>query len=376
MRTTGLKIKIACENLASICDTSCVVYENENLKWHKVGSTEVCLKSANPSWKKTIDIDYHFGKREMLKFKVCNQDKEIVGGMEVTLATLVASPGKVFKSKMTLGPSKNGRFIITTKECPSQKRHGQPSFVDYIQNGTALNFAVAIDFTSSNGNPRSSSSLHYRGNPKGKNAYTEAIRALGPILEDYDADNLFPACGFGAKVPPSDEVSHGFFLNQSRHNPDCRGVEGILKAYATSLEKVKLSGPTHFAPVINYTAKVARQHKDGRKYYVLLIITDGAITDLEQTKSAIIKASDLPMSIIIIGVGKANFSSMVALDSDDRLLRYHGREAKRDIVQFVEINKFAKDNGTWKKKALAMEVLSEVPTQVVQWMTENGINPL
>ena len=46
-------------------------------------------------------------------------------------------------------------------------------------------------------------------------------------------------------------------------------------------------------------------------YTLLLIITDGVITDLEATKTAIVAASDLPLSIIIIGVGDADFSAMV-----------------------------------------------------------------
>jgi len=51
-------------------------------------------------------------------------------------------------------------------------------------------------------------------------------------------------------------------------------------------------------------------------YSVLLIITDGAITDASQTVDAIVQASYLPLSIIIIGVGNADFSQMNILDGD------------------------------------------------------------
>ena len=47
------------------------------------------------------------------------------------------------------------------------------------------------------------------------------------------------------------------------------------------------------------------------------MLTDGAISDMDNTKRAIIAASRLPMSIIIIGVGGANFSAMDKLDADD-----------------------------------------------------------
>jgi hypothetical protein len=72
-------------------------------------------------------------------------------------------------------------------------------------------------------------------------------------------------------------------------------------------------------------------------YTILLIVTDGVITDLEATKEAIVDASALPLSVIIVGVGDADFSAMVALDADEeRLTDQHGRRAQRDVVQFVK----------------------------------------
>lgn len=74
---------------------------------------------------------------------------------------------------------------------------------------------------------------------------------------------------------------------------------------------------------------------------MLLIITDGVITDMDQTRTAIVEASYLPMSIIIVGVGRADFSAMEFLDSDDKLLRSaRGDVAARDIVQFVPFRDF------------------------------------
>ena len=57
-------------------------------------------------------------------------------------------------------------------------------------------------------------------------------------------------------------------------------------------------------------------------FFVLMIVTDGVITDMEATKQAIIQNSNLPFSIIIVGVGGADFDAMEELDSDDKLLEY------------------------------------------------------
>lgn len=73
-----------------------------------------------------------------------------------------------------------------------------------------------------------------------------------------------------------------------------------------------------------------------QQYYILLILTDGVVTDMADTREAIVRASHLPMSIIIVGVGNADFTDMQVLDGDDGVLcSPRGEPALRDIVQFV-----------------------------------------
>ncbi|XP_066859547.1 copine-9 isoform X3 [Anser cygnoides] len=88
------------------------------------------------------------------------------------------------------------------------------TFVDYIRGGTQLNFTVAIDFTASNGMPSQPTSLHY-ASPYQLSAYALALKAVGEIIQDYDSDKLFPAYGFGAKLPPDGKISHQFPLVRS-----------------------------------------------------------------------------------------------------------------------------------------------------------------
>lgn len=57
----------------------------------------------------------------------------------------------------------------------------------------------------------------------------------------------------------------------------------MLDAYRFCLNQVQLYGPTHFAPIINHVAKIAKSHQDGSKYFILLILTDGVITDILET---------------------------------------------------------------------------------------------
>jgi len=354
-------------------------------QWTVVHRTEVLKRNLNPSWKpfnlsitSLCNADHH----RTLKFSVddwnMNGSHSHIGEFTTSVAELVeGGTGQSFqlineKKKKKKGSRYKNSGQLHINNCALEIK---PTFLDYISNGTELAFTVAIDFTASNGNPQDPHSLHYNNPTGAPNQYITAIKAVGDIIQDYDSDKLFPALGFGARIPPTGQVSHEFFLNLTQ-DPYCSGVDGILAAYYQSLNTVQLYGPTNFSPVINHAANFARAYQhDPSNYFVLLILTDGVITDFDATKRAIINASDLPLSIIIVGVGSEDFEAMEELDSDDQLLTHYGQTAKRDIVQFVEMQKFLKGS-TWSKELLAQEVLAEIPDQLVSYMQAKKFQPL
>ncbi|KAL8171267.1 hypothetical protein V2J09_023071 [Rumex salicifolius] len=245
------------------------------------------------------------------------------------------------------------------------------TFLEYISSGFELSFMVAVDFTGSNGDPRSPNSLHYV-DPSGRlNAYQQAIMDVGQVIQFYDTDRHFHAWGFGGMYNGS--VSHCFNLNGSPHPTEVQGVEGIMAAYSYALHTVRLAGPTLFSNVIYNAAEIVAQSlHNNSKYYVLLIITDGVLTDIQETKDALVKASDLPLSILIIGVGNADFTQMEILDGDGgtRLKSSTGQVATRDIVQFVPMRDVQGD-----EMSILQCLLEELPEQFLTYMRSKGIKP-
>ncbi|KAM3345040.1 hypothetical protein P3S68_024749 [Capsicum galapagoense] len=248
------------------------------------------------------------------------------------------------------------------------------SFLEYISSGFELNFMVAVDFTASNGNPRSPDSLHYI-DPSGRlNAYQRAIMEVGDIIQFYDSDKLFPAWGFGGKAY-NGTVSHCFNLNGSSDASEVEGVGGIMAAYAGALQNFTLSGPTLFGHVVNNKAAeiaVESLKYNHSKYFVLLIITDGVITDMQETIDALVRASDLPLSILIVGVGGADFSQMEVLDADNgqRLESSTGRVDTGDIVQFVPMREVHS-----RQISVVQALLEELPGQFLTYMRGRDIIP-
>ncbi len=123
--------------------------------------------------------------------------------------------------------------------------------------------------------------------------YQQAIVSVGEILANYDPLQQFACYGFGGVV--NRVVNHCFALNGNPSSPVVSGVQGMLDAYEKALLNVGLSGPTNFAPVINTAAAAAQSFVDGyrggqQRYAVLLIMTDGQITDMSATVEAIARA--------------------------------------------------------------------------------------
>ncbi|KAI8525398.1 hypothetical protein RHMOL_Rhmol13G0227300 [Rhododendron molle] len=63
-------------------------------------------------------------------------------------------------------------------------------------------------------------------------------------------------------------------------------VEGVECITASALDYVALAGPTLFGQVVNTVAEIASCSisYNSSKYFVLLIITDGVVTDLQELK--------------------------------------------------------------------------------------------
>lgn len=353
--------------------------QNEDGSLTPVYKTEVKKNSLNPTWKPikiTLqqlcngDMDCPL-KLECFNFNTSGRD-EVIGALETSLNGIqrFAKESNVLNLERQSSGSSTHKVggKIQFQLCNISVR---PSFLDYISSGFELSFLVAIDFTASNGVPSQRDSLHYI-DPTGRlNAYQSAICAVGEVLEYYDTDKRFSVWGFGGRPSLEVPVSHCF--NLSGHAEEVFGIAGILEAYSQGIHRVRLAGPTIFGPVIEKATSIAKQACElkQKKYYVLLIITDGVITDLQESINALVNASGFPMSVLIVGVGGADFSEMEHLDADrGRLATTNkNRLAVRDIVQFVPLR-----NATGAV-SLSHMLLAELPTQFLEYMAKREILP-
>jgi len=236
-----------------------------------------------------------------------------------------------------------------------------PKFSDYVDAGLDIDLCVAIDFTSSNGDPRIPGTLHYSRDGM-TNDYEDALQFIGSKVETYSKSKEFPVFGFGAKF--DGQVRHIFQCGQT---PTATGIQGVLAAYRSVFQSdVTLSGPTVLLSVLKAAAARANKIHKGSpsseqlklKYSVILILTDGVVNDLQSTREFVLKCQRLrlPLSVIVVGIGRADFTAMSEWSKKQSDLR--------GCFTFVEFRTLQFD-----PEALARKALERLPQEVVDYFS-------
>ena len=153
---------------------------------------------------------------------------------------------------------------------------------------------------------------------------------------------------------------------------EAMGLPHLMDIYKKALQSVEFAGPTYFHPILEEAIKISTvaRNQGSNSYQVLLILTDGEIHDMDQTVELLVNNANLPLSLIIVGVGQANFANMERLDGDSGLYNARGQKSPRDIVQFVPFR-----DVKMNPELLTKELLAELPGQVVQYMNLIGKPP-
>eukprot|EP00002_Diphylleia_rotans_P034442 TRINITY_DN7404_c0_g1_i1.p1 TRINITY_DN7404_c0_g1~~TRINITY_DN7404_c0_g1_i1.p1 ORF type:complete len:472 (+),score=89.01 TRINITY_DN7404_c0_g1_i1:49-1464(+) len=272
----------------------------------KIYETEFIKCELNPEWKPFILKGSEFSASQSdirLKFDCYdwNQrlDHELIGTAEVNWNMLnqeVSISLRNPKHSQSRKYKHSGILRITPIQAYPRNR-----FLDFIMDGYEINQIFSVDFTGSNGSSKNETSLHYIRSDGKPNDYEFALETIGGILAPYDADQSFPVYGFGG-ISSGSTVSHFFPLN-GRRSAEVKGIDGVLSAYREAARRVTFSDPTCFAPTIDHCIHCAQKavDKGKKKYFILMILTDGDVTDIRNTIDAVVAASQLPISIIIVG---------------------------------------------------------------------------
>eukprot|EP00003_Mantamonas_plastica_P007378 TRINITY_DN1618_c3_g1_i1.p1 TRINITY_DN1618_c3_g1~~TRINITY_DN1618_c3_g1_i1.p1 ORF type:complete len:675 (+),score=235.02 TRINITY_DN1618_c3_g1_i1:227-2026(+) len=365
--------------------------------------SEIIKNTLDPAW----------DSFEISVSRICNGDKdkpiriavfdwnrdsvdEEIGQVTTTAADLlIAQPGSKIPLQNSKNPEKSSGFLVidgcnankadqnaqlqsmTRLRFEYHKESAENNFLDYLAGGTEIDLIVGIDFSSASDNLSSMPADHHLKFKNNK--YVTAIESVGRILAEYDDDNRYSVYGFGVASRGEEnedrKSKHLVPLNGNSEDPYVDGVDGVVDLYRRTLQQFDIGEEAMFAPLIRKAADMARQvdnSQDDQTYYILLIISNGRINDYRETVDAIVDASSLPLSIVIVGIGAGDFTVMEQLDADDEALRSStGLVGERDIVNFVAMEDYIELNDSISPD-LAMNVLEEIPGQFLSYVSSSG----
>ncbi|XP_013070002.2 copine family protein 1-like isoform X2 [Biomphalaria glabrata] len=212
----------------------------------------------------------------------------------------------------------------------------------------SCNLIFGIDYTGSNymqGKKTFGGKCLHEISDKILNPYQSVIATLGETLEPFDSDGAIPAFGFG------DAYTKDRSVFQLKTDGIPSGFKEVLEIYNQLTPKVRLGGPTNFAPLINQAIEIV---KATNSYHILVIVADGQVTNERATTQAIVEASNYPLSIITVGVGDGPWDTMQ--EFDDKL-------PKRNFDNFHFVEYASVTKGPNPNESFALHALKEIPDQ-------------
>ncbi|GMI37509.1 hypothetical protein TrCOL_g7525 [Triparma columacea] len=217
--------------------------------------------------------------------------------------------------------------------------------------------AYAISFTSKNGDPRSSKSLHSL-HPPLSSAYARCIEAVGRGMDPFCASEEgggTMAFGFGAKRGVPATVDQCFPIGEEG------GVKGGWRGVRLAVDElirggVIMSGGKGAFSEAAGTALMTAESMEGKAYVVMAVITEGEPEDVKgevEAMRAMTEGSN--MSIVIVGVGEGEFKELE-------------KEVEGTGIKLTKMGRGGK-GGEWD----GGEIMELVPGQVEEWAKVMGM---
>ena len=217
----------------------------------------------------------------------------------------------------------------------------------------SMQMVVGIDFSKSN--EWTGEKTYQRGlydSKCGETPYGKALRIMSTIVSRFDDDNIYPVYRFGCIHAQDKSVLP--LMYPDREDPHFEGFDTVRKAYEHIAPQIEMSGPTTFAPMICQAIEVSKDC--GNQYMVLVLLTDGDVTDMDADMKALQDASNYPVSIVVIGLGDGPFKRM-------RILKDNISGRKFSNFHFVNFTKMEAKECASLDLMLATAMMQKIPYQ-------------
>ena len=326
----------------------------------KVNGGEINFNSKLP-------LIFNFAERQMLNIvfikKIIvdknNNYKSKTVTRQTELSSIIASPNSIYERCLNEKNKDKDIFCIKVNKMENEKE-SNINIYEFIKSGIKLNTFLAFDF---------SDGLNKQPRKKSIENYSKIISNLLKKIFFYSKMQSIYLYGFGAEFNNHDVDL--FNLNEGEDFPiQLLKVQQVFESKQKSIRPKK---KVILSKLIRKITKIIYKLYEARNYNVLFIfvreIPDNS--DKQEIIDALIEASYLPLTIIIVGEGNNDFNKLNEFFGDKVTEASSGMTKRRNNILFTDFyNSFNGDEENFTQCCL-----EELSKQMIDFYNLIKITP-
>ena len=337
-----------------------------------------CLEEGSELvFSNNISCNFFFDQKQKLQIKTTKKiplssSNYIIKEFEriTVLGSIISSPNSIYERKLTDKEDNSENIIISSEKQNKNINSIQDSTIyDYLKSGLKLSCFLSLDFSGGKGH-KTLLSL--------KDNYFNVLKSISNIISIYTREQIFYASGFGANSKNSDKKKNIVNLNMNEKDSKIHTIDNVIEFYnyCLSHNKIVSERNIYFSSIIkNITNNIYKLYEINY-YNILFIIAHNIVdkSDIKKTIDSIIESCYLPLSIIIIYLGKKeknDSSQMSKIANNNTKFSSVGMEKIRNNVLFASLN----DNFSNDTEKMISWCVKEISKQMIEYYSFNNTSP-
>ena len=273
----------------------------------KFETEEIKAKDSEIQFNKKLNIRFFFHKRQILLIKVIksftiDSSKFSRSYERITvLSSLICSKDCIYIRNIKENDINSEKFIIKVEKYNNNEEN-QFTIFDYLKSGIKLSNFISFDF---------SDSCDQQSITETKNIILNILKNISNRISNYSFDKIFHTHGFGGTFK-NEEVSNSIFnVNMKEKDSSIKSYEKVFESYNNCLNNIISNTKIYLSPLIKIINKEILNLSEIKNYNISFIFVKDLINDMKELINEITKCSYLPLTIIIIDIGKNNLNKNI-----------------------------------------------------------------
>jgi len=276
----------------------------------KFETEEIKAENSEIKFNKKLNIKFFFHKRQILLINVIkiftiDLSKFSKSYQRMTvLSSLINSKDCTYIRNIKENDINSEKLIIKVEKYNNNEEN-QFTIFDYLKSGIKLSMFISFDF---------SDSCDQKSKSETKNIILNILKNISNRISNYSYDKTFYTHGFGGLLKNEFERDYSnsiFNVNMNENDSSIKSYEKVFESYNNCLNNIISNAKIYLSPLIKTITKEILNLSEIKNYNISFIFVKDLINDIQKLINEIVASSYLPLTVIIIDLGKNNLNNNI-----------------------------------------------------------------